>query len=284
MNPITQTEAGIAAGYTAAANYDKTAQNSKNTKNTKNMKETQQAYESTPARKTSKVTNGRTIGEPELSEKGQKYYDQLRKKYSNMDFILVSKDMKGYAQANAGSYANKNRMVVLIDEEKIERMAEDEKFRSQYEGIISGAATKLNQVKDSLGVNASHVKTYGMQVNDGGNASFFAVIDKSLAAQKDRITKKAQQKAAAKKKEQKAAEQKRAEERREQKIQEEKKTGKYGKAEGITDSEDEDTITVTADSVEELLRKIEDAIFAQRSQYIRSDMERQVGQKFDFAI
>ena len=35
-----------------------------------------------------------------------------------MDFILVSKEQKANAQANAASYANGNKMVVLIDEEK----------------------------------------------------------------------------------------------------------------------------------------------------------------------
>lgn len=53
-----------------------------------------------------------------------------------MDFILVSKDQKANAQANAASYANAGKMVVLIDEEKVERMAADENYRKQYEGII----------------------------------------------------------------------------------------------------------------------------------------------------
>lgn len=67
---------------------------------------------------------GKTIGNAKLSEEGAKYYQELKKKYSNMDFILVSKDQKANAQANAASYANGNKMVVLIDEEKIERMAD----------------------------------------------------------------------------------------------------------------------------------------------------------------
>ncbi len=44
--------------------------------------------------KKSAVTNGKTIGDPQLSEKAQKYYEQLKKKFSNMDFILVSADKK----------------------------------------------------------------------------------------------------------------------------------------------------------------------------------------------
>lgn len=149
--------------------------------------QTNAAYETSGAKK--KPANyGRTIGNPQLSEEGQKYYEELKKKYSNMDFILVSKDMKETAKAQAGSYANPNRLVVLVDEEKIERMATDENFRRQYEGIIANAAVKLPQMQKSVGSNPA-VKGFGMQINDGGNASFFAVVDKSLAMQRERIQK-----------------------------------------------------------------------------------------------
>lgn len=52
----------------------------------------------------------------------------MKSKFGNMDFILVSKDMKEQAKAMASSFANPNKMVVLIDEEKLERMATDEAF------------------------------------------------------------------------------------------------------------------------------------------------------------
>ena len=100
--------------------------------------------------KKSAVTNGKTIGDPQLSEKAQKYYEQLRKKFSNMDFILVSADKKEEAQANAAQYANANHTVVLIDTDKIEKMAEDEAYRKKYEGIISGAQTQLAQIRNYL--------------------------------------------------------------------------------------------------------------------------------------
>ena len=167
-----------------------------------NNVQTGEVYQASGAQK--KPANyGRTIGNPELSEKAQKYYDELKKKYSNMDFVLVSKDMKAVAKAQAGSFANPHRLVVLIDEEKVERMASDENFRKQYESIISNAAVKLPQLQKQLGSKPG-VKAFGMQVNDGGNASFFAVVDKSLAAQRDRIKK-----SAAKKVEQRKADAKR---------------------------------------------------------------------------
>ncbi len=270
MSTITQTEAGIAAGYASAAgSIPSQSQKSNQTQSRKTAGESQAAQ---GTQKTSRYTGGKTIGEPQLSEAGKKYYEQLKKKYSNMDFILVSEDMKQQAQANAGQYANPNRMVVLINTEKIERMAVDEQYRKQYEGIISGATKQLTQMKESLGSNAGSVKSFGMQVDDGGNASFFAVIDKSLIAQKERISEKAKQKAEDKKKDQKAEEKKRAEEKRNEKT------------DHAHSSKSDQTVTVTASSIDELIRKINDTIFKHMSDSARTDMERNVGQRFDFSI
>lgn len=229
----------------------------------------EQTQSTTKAEKTTgkNKVSGKTIGEPQLSEKAQKYYEQLKKKYGNMDFILVSKDMKAAAQAQAGSYANKNKMVVLIDEEKIERMAEDEDYRKKYEGIISGATSQMQQLKKSLTASGAKVKGYGMQVNDGGNTSFFAVIDKSLEAQRKRIAKKAEQKAEDKKKAQKEERDKRAEEARTQKG----------------DKPKEDLVTVTASSVDELIDKINNTMFAAMSDNMETEAEKRVGHNFDYS-
>ena len=217
---------------------------------------------------------GAVIGNPELSDRAKKYYEQLKKKYSNMDFILVSEDKKAEAQANAGKYANANRMVVLIDTEKVERMAVDEDYRKKYEAVIGGATKQLSQLKNSLGSNASAVKTYGMQVNDGGTTSFFAVIDKSLAAQKARIEKKAAQKKEAQKEAKKAAAEKQAEK---------KKTEKEQESERLKQEWDEENlVTVTASSMEELLQKINQTISMGMSDYVQTEQESWVGGKFDF--
>lgn len=233
-----------------------------------------QASQTTASDKTAKKSKvgGAVIGTPELSDKAKKYYEQLKKKYSNMDFILVSKDKKAEAQANAGRYANANRMVVLIDEEKIERMAVDEEYRKKYEAIIGGAKNQLSQLKDSLGVNAASVKTYGMQVNDGGNASFFAVIDKSLAAQRARIDKKAAEKKTEQKEAKKATAEKQAEKR---------KADREKEAERL-EWDEENTVTVTASSIEELIQKINNTISMGMSDYVQTEEESWVGGHFDF--
>ena len=261
------TEIGVSsiAAYAAQSDY------SKNTKN-KTMKDTTSAAGTagtSEAKQTKGTTGnyGRTIGQPELSEKAAKYYEQLKKKYGNYDFILVSRDQKENAKANAAKYANGYKTVVLIDEDKIEQMATDEKFRKQYEGILSGAAAQIQQLKTSLQSSGANVKGFGMQVNDGGTLSFFAVLKKSSAEQKARIEKKAEQEKKAAKKE------------KEERLKD-KKSDKV--ADSKEEADTEDTVTISAGSIEELLSKIETYNFNTRSDSVQTAGERQVGQNFDF--
>lgn len=217
--------------------------------------------------------SGKTIGNPKLSDEASKYYEKLKAKYSNMDFILVSKDQKEYAKSQAASYANANKMVVLIDEEKIERMATDEKYRKQYEGIIANAASGLSQLSTKLSSTGANVKGYGMQVNDNGVATYFAVLEKSSTAQKERIEKKAAQKKEVARAEKKKAEKKEQEERL--KRSDKEKTSVKGS---------DDTVTITASSIDELLRKIQDQSQMFLSDVTQSSTEKQVGQRFDYSV
>ena len=216
---------------------------------------------------------GKTIGEPKLSENAQKYYESLKKKYGDYDFILVSKDQKDFAQANAAKYANKNKTVVLIDDEKIERMASDEEYRKKYEGVLDNAKSQLAQLKASMEKSGANVKGYGMKVNDGGLTSFFAVLKKSSADQKARLEKKAAEKKADKK----AADKKAA-----KKAWEEKIHGDKAKGPGRDREVDDDAVVVTADSVEDLMKKVEEFQQNELMDSIQTEEEKMVGQNFDF--
>lgn len=234
------------------------------------------SYEKERTEKKSKV-NGATIGNPELSEKATKYYEELKKKYSNMDFILVSDEEKERAKAQAGKYANANRMVVLIDESKIERMAEDEKYREQYEKIIGNAAKQLPELQNSIstGTNAN-VKTFGMQVQDNGTASFFAVVDKSMTAQRERLAEKQ----AEKKAEKKAAEKKAAKEAAKERLEEQREEASATHTKDTLVGE-EDCVVISASSIEELLQKINDYTLESMSDNVQTEAELQVGQHID---
>ncbi len=217
------------------------------------------------AEKTEKkhTVHGKTVGNPKLSENAQKYYEELKKKYGNMDFVLVSNDMKNQAKAMAGSFARPDKPVVLIDEAKVEQMAADETFREKYEAIISSASGQLTSMKNSLSGNKS-ILSYGMQVEDDGKMSFFAVTEKSYAAQRERIARKAEQKKADQKEAKKEAQKEAAAERLERQRAA------------------REAVTVTASSVDELLRKIEDMTYADMSNQVMTQEELQLGQHIDF--
>lgn len=240
---------------------------------TRGAQEAYGAYGANQADKTKKGNYGKTIGEPKLSENAQKYYESLKKKYGDYDFILVSKDQKDFAQANAAKYANKNKTVVLIDDEKIERMASDEEYRKKYEGVLDNAKSQLAQLKASMEKSGANVKGYGMKVNDGGLTSFFAVLKKSSADQKARLEKKAAEKKADKK----AADKKAA-----KKAWEEKIHGDKAKGPGRDREIDDDAVVVTADSVEDLMKKVEEFQQNELMDSIQTEEEKMVGQNFDF--
>ena len=233
------------------------------------------AYETTRtevAKETSKAAGnyGKTLGKPKLSEEGAKYYEELKKKYSDMDFVLVSKDMKDYAKQNASSFGNPNRMVVLIDEEKIERMATDADFRAKYEGLISRAQAQMPQLQSAMATKPG-IKTIGMQVGDNGKASFFAVMSKSNSD----MTKKLQEKRAEKKAAQKAEEKKEAKKEQLEKLRE------GGKADELSEDEDDYEILM-ADSIEELFKKIDAYNFSARADSVQTPEEMAIGQTIDF--
>ena len=166
------------------------------------------------------------------------------------------------AKANAGSFANPHKMVVLIDEEKIERMATDEQYRKQYEGVIASAQNKLPELKQSLG-NSANIKGFGMQVNDNGASSFFAVMDKSFKDQANRLEKQR----AEKKEEKKAAQKKEREEQLEEKRLKKKESQE---------------VVIKANSIEELKKKIDDYNYLQMADTVKTDAEKYLGTTIDF--
>ena len=141
--------------------------------------------------------------------------------------------------------------------------------------IIANAASGISQLASSLSATGTNVKGFGMQVNDNGTASYFAVLEKSSAAQKERIEKKAAEKKEAKKTAEKKAEKKKNEERLEKKR---KETG------DVDDTDDTETVTVTASSIEELLEKIKNQEQLFLSDTVRTPQEKNVGQNVDFSV
>lgn len=199
----------------------------------------------------------------------------------------MSAKTKEAAKAQAASYANPYKMVVLIDEEKIERMAEDEKFRKQYEGMIKNGGNRLEQMAKKIAMSGVSVKSFGMQIQDD-RASFFAAVDSSFATQRKMQQKRLAEKKAAAKKAAKKAEKKKAEERLQEKRKEKNESIREEKAEDAALSDHmrnpEETEIIWASSIEELIKKLEDYTLSHMSDSVQTESEKQLGRSIDFSV
>ena len=227
---------------------------------------------------------GLAIGNIELSDKAKDYYSKLKAKFHNMEFIAVSKDMKSAVQANAAAYGNASKQVVLIDNEKLEKMANDESFRKKYEGIIAMSQTQLQAAKNSLASTGANVKNFGMSVDSNGKTSFFATVEKAAEkkAEKKAAEKKITEKKAAKKLAEKKAEKKAAEKKAEEKVTEKKATEE---ADGEVSNEpidDKDYVEIDAPTMESLVNQVSKYAYDNSARNVMTDGEKQLGQNFDF--
>lgn len=232
---------------------------------------------------------GTVIGDVNLSDDARKYYDTLKNKFSGMDFILVSTDLKQQVKANASQYGNASKPVVLIDAEKIERMATDESYRKKYEGLIAMAQMKLQDAKNSLASSGANVKNFGLSVNEDGSMSFFATIEKAGEAQKKRLEKhqaaKKEEKIKEKKQENKAKEQERLE-----KIKEKNKSSKAEKNNKFDDSDESEKIPeenreyveFSSTDIDALIKAVSKYAYNNSFDSIRTEAETMVGQNIDF--
>ncbi len=165
---------------------------------------------------TTKAGYGTVVGDVNLSDKAKEYYAKLKEKFGNVDFVLVSKDMKEQVEANASRYGNASKPIVLIDDEKIEKMANDPAYAKKYEGIIESSLNKLEAARNSIAASGATIKNFGMSVGEDGKTSFFAVLEKASDAANKIREKNIEKHKAEKAEEKKKAEKKEAKERLEE--------------------------------------------------------------------
>ena len=202
-------------------------------------------YDNKVNKETSKVTNGKnSIGNPKLTDTASKYYEELKAKYSDMEFVLVADDQIETAQSQSSNIASDKSMIVLISESELEEMAVNEETRTKNEKFIEDAKAQMPDMLKKLKESGASIKSYGIEIKDG-TTSFFAVLDKATAAQKERIEAKQEEKRAEKK---------------------------------------EDLVTVSAGSLEELIKKIQDFIYESKADTVQTEQEKMIGQSLDLSV
>ena len=170
-----------------ALNYDAVKAPS-NLLNTKDVKD----YKGVKSKEESKAVD--KIGTPKLSKEASEYYNKLKEKYKDMDFILVSDDMKDKVMNSSVNYATGNKDVVLVDEKTIEKMAKDKDYQKKQEGLIDYARVELDKIKKEVnkGDLKDFVKGFGIKISSNGEMNIFAVMNKSnnIVKTKDIVNKK----------------------------------------------------------------------------------------------
>ena len=219
-------------------------------------------YDNNVNKETAKVANGKnSIGNPKLSDTASKYYEELKAKYGDMEFVLVADDQMETAKEQSSNIASDKSMLVLISESELEEMATNEETRSKNEKLIEDAKAQMPDMLKKLEESGTEVKSFGIEIKDG-TVSYFAVLDKAAAAQKERIEAK-----------------------QEEKLAEKKADAKDATTEKTKQpSKKEDLITVSAGSIEELIKKLQSTAYEAMADNIQTPQEKMVGQSFDFSI
>lgn len=210
--------------------------------------------ESTNSRKTEKAENVKnTIGKPEISKSTAEYYEQLKAKFKDVEFVLVEDEQIGNAKQLASNVNSDKSLIVLVSESELEAMATDEATRTKNEQLIADAIGKMPEMKEQLEKAGVEVKSFGMEFNDDGTVSYFAVLDKFSEAQKERIENQRAEKA--------------------------EKTDKADKKEPYKSYKTGKV--VSASSIEELIKKIQDVAYEAKADNVITEQEKMVGQHFD---
>ncbi len=200
----------------------------------------------------------------ELSYKAQKLLEKLQKKYGNMDFVVANYSSSSEAQSlMAGS---SKEYSAVIEPELLEKMASDQEAYEKYTGVLDNAQGQLKDMVSQLGADANKVSKLGISMDKDGQVSYFAELEKSSAAQRERIEKSREEK-----RENAKAERKKAAESRDGSGQ-----VSWAKEQAEENQPGVQRARVVSDSAEGLLELIRKFKF--------HDRQEQVGTGFDLSV
>ena len=259
---------GVPGSGTQAYAYSAKAQSAANEKTEKKMKSVEtKEWKGVSAESslipTEKEGYGATVGNVNLSDKAKEYYAKLKEKFGGMDFLLVSKDMKDQVESHASLYGNASKPIVLIDDEKIERMANDPEYAKKMEGIIASAQAQLEAARNSLAASGASLKNFGMSVGEDGKTTFFAVIEKA-SENANRIREK------------------QLEHRKEEKAEEKKKAEKEAEEERLENwaEDDKEYVEFRSGSLDDLINAVSKYAFDSSAESLLA--KEGIGQSIDF--
>lgn len=147
---------------------------------TVNKKNQSQTAKSTSSKTDKTRKTGNNV---QLSDKARALLQELKKTYSNMDFMVADYE----SEEEAASYLGRGskEYSVLIDPEELERMASDDDVKERNLSILDNAVGKLDEMKNQLGDRENEVVRMGISIGKNGEVSYFAELEKASERQKE---------------------------------------------------------------------------------------------------
>lgn len=123
----------------------------------------------------------------QLSDRAKALLQELKRTYSNMDFMVADYE----TEEEAAAYLNRGskEYSVLIDPEELERMASDDNVKEQNLSLLDDAVGKLDEMKDQLGDRKDDVVRMGVSIGKNGEVSYFAELEKAGERRREFIDK-----------------------------------------------------------------------------------------------
>lgn len=192
-----------------------------------------------------------------LSDKAQALFDSLKEKYKDYDLYVA--DYKNDDEANEVLSQSTKDFAVVFTSGELEKMAADDSYRDKIEKFINDSHDTLQSAVEKLksgqnddadsegkGVKSDDIERLGISLNENGEVSYFADLLKSSENQTKKINDEAAK-------------------AREKKAEEEKKADKKEKAEAadktadkVSDKKTEKRATVKADTIDDLIKKLQE--------------------------
>ncbi len=241
-------------GYNVYQQYDNVMRNKLNNETVAKSKP-DKAKEADKANKTESAYAN-------LSDAAKKLLEELKEKYSNMDFMVANYSSEEEAQAMLSR--GTKEYSVLIEPELLEKMAADEATKEKYLGIIDEATGNIKSMREQLSDDETkEVKSIGMSIDANGKVTYFATLEKMNERQRERIEKA-------------------REEKKEEKAEAAKKEAEAKKLEKADNpyKEPRKVTTLKADTTEELLELIRNLNWDE----VKAEQQVNAGMRFDYTV
>ncbi len=117
---------------------------------------------------------GNFIGIPKLSSRAVSFYNKLQQKYPELLFVLVQEKYKEKAKKKSANFARQGIMMILLEEEIVEKMAVNRMYASKIDEILRKS---IHSIVPKKTLPKEKVKGYGIQIEKSVSFTLFVILN-----------------------------------------------------------------------------------------------------------